>query len=542
MSAYTGPIAVPAMPPASNNNLASLVVEISSVCPRPVDSLQIAALLESTGVTDSVAQERYGHDNVFDLARMIRQQLPQANGNRSQVGHVAIPPDSRLERWLSYLRGPLALLPMLLLTLLIMTYQGFGQWNAAQVLTLSLTVVGSLLVTSGFVQVASRKGSSYLSQGYVLAASRVVAIIIGIGLLVVILTAGIFAAFALGTGWLAIDQLGVITTAFIALCVLWLAAGVLFLLDEVHWFGIGLGIGFAFSYLSLWSLYWLNVERSMVMLTSTLVGLIVALLVMAQVTQRAVARRVKASPVGVQPIELPPLAQIVIDLLPYFVYGVLYVVLILAGHVAGWLGLFSNDASALSALSSIEMGLTVALAGYILAVGTAEHTMTRFWQRVNVYQARTLQTEPAHFNKLVRSFMAQEQARFRTILLLYSAAVLVTMLLVVGLSRQAGLVLLPWSTETSVVLGLGLIGYGLMALGVFKSMFMITLSRPDPAIRALLVGILVTLITGLVISQVAAIELSVLGVVAGSLAFLLTASNDLNHILVHADFYYYSSF
>lgn len=530
------------MPPASRNTLASLVAEISSVCPRPVDSLQIAALLESTGVTDSVAQERYGHGNVFELARVIRQQLPKANSNLTKVGHVAIPPDSRLERWLSYLRGPLALLPMVLLTLLIMTYQGFGQWSAAQVLTLSLTVVGSLLVTSGFVQVASRKGSSYLSQGYVLAASRVVAIIVGIGLLVVILTASIFAAFTLAAGWLAGEQVGVITIAFIALCVLWLAAGVLFLLDEVHWFGIGLGIGFVFSYLALWSLYWLRVERSTVMLVSTMVGLIIALLIMGQVARRALARRMKASPVGAQPITLPPLAQMLIDLLPYFTYGVLYVVLILAGHVAGWLGIFSNDASALATLSNIEMGLTVALAGYILAVGTAEHTMTRFWQRVNVYQARTMQTEPAQFNELVRSFMAQEQARFQTILLLYSAAVLVTMLLIVGLSRQAGIVLLPWSTKTSMVLALGLIGYGLMALGVFKSMFMITLSRPNPAIRALLVGILVTLLTGLTISQVTASEFSVLGVVAGSLAFLLTASNDLDHILVHADFYYYASF
>jgi hypothetical protein len=504
--------------------------------------LQVAALLESAGVTDAIAQDRYGHANVFDLARMIRQRLPRADGDLSKVGHVAIPLDSRLERWLSYLRGPLAFLPMVLLSLLIMTYQGFGQWSAAQVLTLSLTVVGSLLVTSGFVQAASRKGSSYLSQGYVRAASQVVAIIIGIGLLAVLLTAGLFAVVALLTHWLSLEMVGMVTVAFIALCLLWLAAGVLFLLDEVHWFGIGLGVGFALSYISLWGLTWFGMGRSKVMLVATVIGLTVALLVMAQITRRAVARRMVASPVGAQPIALPPMAQLVVSLLPYFIYGVLYVLLILAGHVAGWLGLVSGDPDSLTALSTIEIGLTVALGGYILAGGTAEHTMSRFWHRVNVYQARTLQTEPAQFNQRVRSFLGLEQTHFRTVLALCSIAVLIGMLVIVGLSRRAGITLLPWSIETSVVLGLGLLGYGLMALGVFKSMFMITLSRPRPALRALGVGILVTMTTGVIISQVAPTEFSVLGVVAGSLAFLVTATNELNHILDHADFYYYSSF
>ena len=73
---------------------------------------------------------------------------------------AAPPPERRMETMMDYMRGPLALLPIVLLSLTIMVYQGFGQWQTAQVLTMSMAMIGSLLVTGGFVQAFSRKGQA----------------------------------------------------------------------------------------------------------------------------------------------------------------------------------------------------------------------------------------------------------------------------------------------------------------------------------------------------------------------------------------------
>ena len=47
---------------------------------------------------------------------------------------AAFPQESARERLLDYLRGPLALLPMVLLSFIITVYQGVGQWGSRQIL------------------------------------------------------------------------------------------------------------------------------------------------------------------------------------------------------------------------------------------------------------------------------------------------------------------------------------------------------------------------------------------------------------------------
>ena len=120
-------------------------------------------------------------------------------------------------------------------------------------LAASMAIVGSLLVTSGFVQAASRKGASYLSQGYVEAARRSVGRIIGAGMLVVIGSAGLFALLALTMTWLPADEVVLVAVTYVTLSTLWLAAGVLFLLNQILWYGIGLAIGIGLSLSAMWA-------------------------------------------------------------------------------------------------------------------------------------------------------------------------------------------------------------------------------------------------------------------------------------------------
>lgn len=542
MSAYVGVIDLPGPVPVPDGLLDKLADEVRSVCPQPIDVLQVAALLETAGITDNSALQRYGHASVFDLAQSVLRRLAGPPPLSGELVRVPAPAERRWQAALDYLRGPLTLVPMVLLSVVIMAYQEFGQWGAGRVLALSLSVVGSLLVTSGFVQAASRKGSSYLSQGYIDAARRTVGRVMGLGLATICLAAALLAAVAVRVAAAPPDAVAMMTIAFVALSCLWLAAGVLFMLNQVHWFGIGLAVGVGLICALLRGLALLTVPRGWVMLAATAIGFAGALLVMLVVIWRSLAQRTSASPVGKHRVVLPALPHLVINLAPYFVYGVLYVLLVLAGHISGWIGRTPQGIGRMDAVTTTEIGLTLALGGVILAGGVAERTIARFWRLVKVHQLEAVVSQPAHFRQAIAAFVACERRRFAFVLLLCSTAVVGVAAALVGWSAHLDVAFLPWSRQTTVVLVWGTVGYGLMALGVFECMFMITLSRPGMAIQAVMLGIATTVLVGLVIGQLAAFHTSAVGLVAGNLVFLAAAHRNLGVLLKHTDYFYYASF
>ena len=74
-------------------------------------------------------------------------------------------------------------------------------------------------------------------------------------------------------------------------------------------------------------------------------------------------------------------------------------------------------------------------------------------------------------------------------------------------------------------------------------MFVITLSRPRPAIEALGIGILVTLTVGVAVGRLTSYQFGAVGVLLGGLAlFVAIAHVWLQRMLARADYYYYSSF
>ena len=59
---------------------APLIQALTPAIARPVDELHVAAVLESTGVTDQAALDTYRYDNVFALADAVYQRMPAASG------------------------------------------------------------------------------------------------------------------------------------------------------------------------------------------------------------------------------------------------------------------------------------------------------------------------------------------------------------------------------------------------------------------------------------------------------------------------------
>ncbi|ALG06746.1 hypothetical protein [Kibdelosporangium phytohabitans] len=105
-----------------------LANRVAPMIGRAVDELQIAAVLESQGFTDQVAQERYGVKDVFALAVVVFRHLPREVEARQDEQRAR-----RTFRVLSH--GPLFLLPSL-------SYPAAYDWLGA------LTMVRGLVFTT----------------------------------------------------------------------------------------------------------------------------------------------------------------------------------------------------------------------------------------------------------------------------------------------------------------------------------------------------------------------------------------------------------
>lgn len=520
----------------------ALVEEVRKACAQPINVLQVTALLESAGVTDTIARRRYGYTDVFALAESMAERFRTTPAEPAPPPKTEVAPEDWKTTLIDYGRGPMGLLPLILLTVLINLYQNFGQWDSSRILTLSISTVSSLLATGGFVQIAARKGSSYLSQGYIRAAGRVIFQIMGLCLAFVLSSSAALTFFVRAIGLLAREDQGLMVTAYITLSCLWMFSAVLALLNLTHWFVIALGVGVASAYIGITLLLHAGLPSQTVMLIATVTSLLITTAVMAMIIQRTLKIREAASPVGDHQVILAPLPQLFVSLAPYFAYGVIYVICVLAGHVGGWIGRLPAGMARPQGLAASELALTLALTGYILVGGVAERTMRRFWQRVNIYQKQVLADNPRTFGDTLRDFIKRERTRFVWALSLCSALVLV---IIVGAASAApdGILLgLRWDPATLFIFVTGLIGYGILAFGVFDCMFIITLSRPLYALAALGIGTLATLVISIIAGILVSYAYGALGVPLGSLVFSLFARRYLTRIIRYADYYYYASF
>lgn len=88
MSTSVGQVMMLPAPASAYETTEELAATIQERCRQPINSLQIAALLESAGITDAIAQRRYGYQDVFTLAEWVRQDLVAGHHAGARASHT----------------------------------------------------------------------------------------------------------------------------------------------------------------------------------------------------------------------------------------------------------------------------------------------------------------------------------------------------------------------------------------------------------------------------------------------------------------------
>lgn len=515
--------------------LSDLAMELRAGVPSLIDSVEIAASLESAGINDAVARDRYLVRDTFDLAERITARV-RAAGPLVASPRDATPRDvpTRWRAVVDYLRGPLAMIPIVLLLLIVAAYGDAGKWSSATTLAFSVGMTGSMLVTNCFVQALSRRGAIYVSREDFRSAGVFVAAVLRVafGSVLALATVGVVAVVALGV--LSLGDALIFGAAFTALSVVWLLAGVLSLVRVPAVLAVALGAGMAVA---------LVVDRGLVAFTGE--HLLVASVAGYATTIAAMvlaARRHYARSDGVDsPAALPSLAYLLDEAMPYFTYGALYMSLVLLPHVLAWAAAMRTEPDGLIAATSFEVALTVSLIPIIVTGGLAERSARMFWLTARTALRETTIVRPQAFAEAMLRFYATQMIRYSAVLIIVSALAYAAFSTTAGSEAISRAVPGTNASLVQVLFAGSLVAYALLGWGLFNCIFIIGLGRPQDAIGALRAGIVGTLVAGAPLAFGFHFGYSVLAFGAGALVFALSSFSAAHGLLASADHRYYAS-
>jgi hypothetical protein len=477
----------------------SLVDEVDARVPQPVDALEIAAVIESMGVTDAVAKEDYAAVDGFDLAEHVFGAIRGRTHHPIEAGHATrtpgdADPAATTPVHDSSVRGLLAVAPLAIMLVTLQALVGAG-WDASSVLALSLGVSAAMLLTNGPILAIARRASIDLGFGHVASARRflVRASLAAFLACLAVDLAAFAAAGALGA--FTSEERSIFAVSLAAFAALWLLAAGLSVVGAsgavVGALVVGLGLG-------------IGVGAALGATVGLVVGYGVSLLALAAVgCVRLPAQRHSTLLPDAPGVDL-------LDALPYLLFGSTFALFLVAPHVIGWFG--SGPVDTIVRVSTIEVSLLVALVPVVLAMGLGERTLRSFWRYAHDL---TDHVAADGFRRGVRRYVLDGLVRYAAVL---GALSLVTAVAFEALVAAGGV---PGASQ--VVFFCGLVAFFLFGLGNYSCLFLLGLALPDRAVRPLAVGVLVVVVAGVPLTFLD-FRLSALGFALGAGVFAAAAT------------------
>jgi hypothetical protein len=495
----------------------SLAGELAERVPQPLDPLELAAVIESMGITDAIALERYEADNDFVLAERV---FPLVHA-KSAERHERSLGEPKGERRDAEARRPLescagALVALAPFGLLVGTLQALaaGGWDSGSLLAVSLGVAVAMLLTSGPGIAIGVRAATYIGFGHRAATRRFIEIASGSTVIGCWMVAALALAGETALSLFDERQRLVFSSTLAVFAAIWLLVSSLTFVGRpfsavwclVTAFLLGVAVGAAEASYDLG--VWVTAAAAITLLLSAWV----------------VVRRGK----GAQPMRLPPTGRMLVDAAPYVAFGGAFALLIIEPHLLGWFG--RSATGRLRTLNTFELSLDLALAPLLCATVVLGPIARSFWRFAE---------EQGHSGERCSLSSAIER-EYRARLLLY-AGVLGSVSLVDSAAYEIARLLGALSTASSMIFFAGLAGFFLIGIGQFVCLVLVGFSRPAAALTPLAVGIAVLTIIGI---PAALIDFrgGALAFACGAAAFCAAALIEGRRVLRSADYHYAIAF
>jgi hypothetical protein len=476
----------------------------------------VVVRLETAGITDTVAQREYGYRNAWGLAEACFPWLRMfpASGQR----------DCGQSSLIEYLKGLSFALPLGLCCLAMAIFR-FSLWGGDVsphlAVAAGLGTVSSFVTTGGVVQAMARRGLFFLSVRDA-ATSEVVCwkwIRLGAtwlaicGLLLLLVPCRFYQWLPAPFDWIAF--------AFhLALGLLWLATGLLHLLERNLWSAVATVVGIS-------SVILLHRTLQLPLVGAQITGIAVAAWFAFSASFVLLRARRRAD--GSQPRALSPALDLYLTW-PHFLFGTLYFLLIFADRLLAWTVPDIAAASPVQFRGDYETALDVALIAFVLQVGGVRASTLAFFRNIAQAQRQYGIGARTKFVHHMRKAYARSTARFVVFGTAVSAAVYITVLHV-GRPVPAWRGILLWA----------LLGGSPLVIGLWNTSLLFRLSLPVDVVYAIAPAVAVDLLVGYLLTRLGSYQYAVVGFGAGAGCFAALTTRSLLKRLKSLDYYYFSS-
>lgn len=500
----------------------------------PVDALEVAALVESMGITDKIAAARYGACDVFELAEAVLPRVRVERGRLLWDGEADEPPAGMLQPVRELAHGPLALVQFGLMLSILFLYDRFGGWTSDRVFALGAGMSAGVLLASALTQALSRRPSIYLGLGDRASARAALRLATAIAAA----AAAQIAFFVVLGSYL----LGVATqpdfltflAGYAAFSGIWIAATGAIIARNNEWLVLALAVGLGTDV----ALHQALGSSGSDLAAEAVAGFTAAVAVVLVGGWWSLGgRAVRAADREV----LPTHGYLAQEAGPYLAYGLLFMTFFILPHVLGWVGAVPPGVSRSAAIQTAEHGLTLGLAPLLLATGLVEQAAGAFWRRASAAQRAVAGSRPGSFGEIVLRKVYVPHL-FLHLLVLGTASIATWLLIESGaVGSLSPWLLPPTGAEAQLVFAGALLAYGLLGWGLFNCTYSLTLARPGLALRDMLPAAGVALALGVPLSFGMGFGYAVIAFAAGTSAFVLTSSRTTWNLLRSADYHYFAS-
>lgn len=503
---------------------------------RPLDRWAVAATLESGGIRDVDARERFGKRDVFDLADEVYARCLET-GTAAPI--ESDPPEAG-SRWLKiagqYLHGGFFFVP-LALQLGSLVLVGYGQWASLHFSTRQASIVGialiaSFVLTGPIVQLLGYLGPYFGAPGKHRLAAGVVSALVALGLAVLLagaaawwlanLALGSYDDRSIGAGLVYYALAGCVA---IASAVLYMLKGYLAMLVANVGGIVVVGLVLHHTGWGIYAAHWL--------------GLAATILVEAAWVAVILARRSARTSVDLRAASLPPIPVLGTIVAPYAIYGFAYFALLFADRFAAW----STDPRGLpfTFRAPYEVGLDCALISVVPALAVLEVTINAFSERL-VAAGRTYRAGAAsdHNRELLRFY--RRQLTLVAFLLAAGGAAAFGGLILVSHLRLTKIHGIFSDPTTLHVYPIALAGYALLVVALFNGTFLFSLGRPWVVLRGILPAIAIAVPVAFVLSRTVVYWAAAGGLAAGAFVFAVLSGWNAVRTLASVDYHYFAAY
>jgi hypothetical protein len=507
---------------------------------QPEDYFEIAAILESMGWNDERVSTSFGVEDVFELAELLWQRMQQK---------ILFTPFSKVRKYTlteiiieltrHFLRGVIFALPMGLsvLSMLTLRYSLWSYENLSIELATSIGVgtILSFITVGGFTQAIARRGFFYVIQGYYGMARRVTFYFIFLGFFVCIVICILLYFLNMIIQVLPFDLLTIAILYYFFLNSIWLSVTVMYILKkELIFTGLIIaGIGIVYLFTTVFGIGTIIVAQlvALAIVSITSLALVIYFFKKAE----------KQGEKGIAP-KLPKMSVTIYSTFPYFVYGAMYFTFLYVDRVISW---STHDPAGMPFFilfrGYYELGLDFALLVLIIPMGLTEVILNKLLVDIQISQKVFWGYEAEKMNRL---YVAQYWKR----IILISVFSILSACFVFFLTRyvithspsDAGRILIS-NPITKSVFFWALIAYVFVAVALMNAVILFSLSQPKLAIQSIWPAMALNMVVGFLCTRWWGYEFAVIGLLTGSLAFLIISTRNVHLMFRRLDYYLYAA-